>query len=114
LIELQVIITTIRVMKINHISISVSDQFAEQEINKLKIFFRKHCGKSGGLNVGFAELPANVGLIGIDTVFFTTALIGNALEQLNVHVLNLFQNVLTKFVDGDVVHWVVPLTTLVL
>jgi len=67
----------------------VFDKFIKKKINKLVILFRKHCRKSRGLNVGFAELPANVGLIGIDTVLFTTALIGNALEQLDVHILNL-------------------------
>jgi len=73
-----------------------------------------HCGKSGGSNAGFAESPVNVGLIGIDTVLFTSALIGNALEQLDVHVLNLFQDGLAKFLKFGVVHGDLPVMMLLL
>ena len=109
------IITTIRVMKINHISVSMSEEFAKQKVNKFFIsHFRKHCGKCGGLNVGFAESPANVSLIGIDTVLFTTALIGNSLEHLNVHVLNLFQDGLAEFAEFGVVHGDLPVDALII
>ena len=73
-----------------------------------------HCGKSGGSNAGFAESPANVSLIGIDTVLFTTALIGNSLEHFDVHVLNLFQDVLAQFADDGVVHGNLPVDVLII
>jgi len=73
-----------------------------------------HCRKCGGSNVGFAESPANVGLIGIDTVFFTSALIGNALEHFDVHVLNLFQDGLAKFAEFGVVHGDLPVDALII
>jgi len=90
------------------------EKFAEKKVNKLVIFFRKHCGKCGGSNAGFAESPANVSLIGIDTVLFTSALIGNALEHFDVHVLNLFQDGLAQFLEFGVVHGDLPVDVLII
>jgi len=43
LVKLQVIITGIRIVQINHISISMSEEFAEKKVNKLfVVHFRKH------------------------------------------------------------------------
>jgi len=42
LIELNVIVTRVILLQINHISISVGEEFVEEKINKLTIFFRKH------------------------------------------------------------------------
>ena len=56
----------------------------------------------------------NVSLVGIDTVFFATALIGNALEHFDVHVLNLFQDGLAQFADDGVVHGNLPVDVLII
>ena len=42
-------------------------------------------------------------MVGVDSVFFTTALIGNSLEHLYIHVLNLIQDVEAQFAGGGVV-----------
>ena len=42
LFKLEMVITGIIVVQINHISISVLEKFTEQKVNKFKIFFRKH------------------------------------------------------------------------
>ena len=50
------VVTTIRVVKVKHISVNMLDQFAEKKINKLSVFLSNHhCRKSGGLNVGNAD-----------------------------------------------------------
>ena len=50
------VVTTIRVVKVKHISVNMLDQFAEKKVNKLSVFLSNHhCRKSGGLNVGNAD-----------------------------------------------------------
>jgi len=66
------------------------------------------------LVLSITESPANVGLIRIDTVLFTTALIGNALEHFDVHVLNLSQDDLAKFAEFGVVHGDLPVDALII
>jgi len=50
------IVARVILLQINHISVSVSEEFVEKKINKLfVVHFRNHCRKCGGSNVGFAE-----------------------------------------------------------
>jgi len=50
------VITTIRVVKVKHISVNMLDQFVEKKVNKLSVFLSNHhCRKCGGLNVGNAD-----------------------------------------------------------
>ena len=58
-----------------------------------------------------------IGAVGIDAHFFTTALIGNALEHLNVHLFNAVENRAADLSSLSVVrnecHWSLALMSLV-
>ena len=73
-----------------------------------------HCRKCGGSNADFVESPAEVSVVRINAPLFTTALIGNALEHFDVHVLNLFQNGLAQFEEFGVVHGDLPVDVLII